>query len=414
MQTVCVQWPRLGPYHLARLLAAHERLEREGIRLIALETAGQDSTYEWEAERGTLPFQRVQVFPGSIFESIPPRIISKGVSAALDRLDPDAVAINSYSAPDAQAALAWSQRKHRPSVVLMESKADDAERSPVREWIKARIVQQFDAALAGGSPQIAYLEQLGFPQDYIFTPYDVVDNAFFSEGATAAREDPSSFRHLPGLDDRRPYFLASSRFVARKNLDTLLRAYASYRTIADAPWRLLLLGDGPERERLETIVAEERIEGVIFCGFRQIEELPAYYGFAGAFVHPALTEQWGLVVNEAMASGLPVLVSNRVGAAYDLVHHGDNGFTFDPENSAQLAHYMRQVADPETDRAAMGKCSKDIVKAWAPSRFGEGLWQAIQAGQQRERHASSLIARTLTWAMRTFSSDVKAFHSIKE
>lgn len=414
MRRICVQWPRLGPYHLARLRAAHERLAREGVDLVALETAGRDATYEWREERDATPFERVQVFRDAVFEQTPPRAIYDRVTAALDRMQPDAVVINSYSAPDAQAALSWVRRHHRPGVVLMESKADDAARSPVREWIKARIVRQFDAALAGGSPQVAYLDRLGFPTDYAFLTCDVVDNAFFRAGAAEARAHPARVRSLPGLADETPYFMASNRFVARKNLDVLLRAYGQYRRAAEAPWDLLLLGDGPERERLEGIVAEERIEGVTFCGFRQIEELPAYYGLAGAFVHPALVEQWGLVVNEAMAAGLPVLVSERVGSAYDLVRDGENGFRFDPEQPDELARLMTTMASPSTDREAMGRRSEEIVAGWSPEQFGEGLWQAVQAGRDRAGRPFNPTARFLLWAMRAASREVKSFHAIKE
>ncbi len=428
VKTVCVQWPRLGPYHLARLRAAHERLAREGVRLVALETAGQDETYAWRQERGATSYERVQVFEGGVFEELPPRAIFEGVTAALERIEPDAVVINSYSAPDAQAALVWCRRRRRTAVVLMESKADDAARSGLREWIKASIVRQFDAALAGGSPQVAYLDRLGFPTEYAFLTCDAVDNDFFRQGAEAARANPDAVRHLPGLADETPYFLASNRFVARKNLGVLLRAYGTYRRTAErcpaegcpaaVPWRLLMLGDGPLRADLEALVARENIGGVTFCGFRQIEELPAYYGLAGAFVHAALVEQWGLVVNEAMAAGLPVLVSERVGSAYDLVLEGETGFRFDPERPEDLARMMARLAAPGPDqadaRAAMGERAQAVVAGWAPEQFGEGLWQAVQAGRSRANRPFSATVRFLLWAMRTLSREVKSFHAIKE
>ena len=411
---LCVQWPRLGPYHLARLRAAQVRFAREGGEVVALETAGQDTTYEWREERGATPFERVQVFEGGVFEELPPRAIFDGVTAALDRLDPDAVAVNAYSAPDAQAALAWCRRRRRTAVVLMESKADDAARSPVREWIKARIVRQFDAALAGGTPQIAYLDRLGFPTELAFLTCDAVDNAFFLHGAAEARAHPERFRHLPGLDADGPFFMASNRFVERKNLPVLLRAYGRYRERTASPWRLLMLGDGPLRPDLERLVAEEGIGGVTFCGFRQIEELPAYYGLAGAFVHPALVEQWGLVVNEAMAAGLPVLVSERVGSSYDLVRDDENGFRFDPERPDALADLMARIADPATDRAAMAARGQEIVAGWSPEQFGEGLWRAAQAGREQAGRPFDPVARALLWGMRTAAREVKSFYAIKE
>ena len=79
-------------------------------------------------------------------------------------------------------------------------------------------------------------------------------------------------------------------------------------------------------------------------GFKQYDELPIYYGLAGAFIHASTTEQWGLVVNEAMAAGLPVIVSERCGCAPDLVENGRNGFTFDPYDVDALTHLMLKMA----------------------------------------------------------------------
>src|SRR5207244_4064698 len=102
-----------------------------------------------------------------------------------------------------------------------------------------------------------------------------------------------------------------------KNLPRLLEAFAGYRRLAgDAAWELVLLGDGPLRPELVALLKDLELDGhVLLPGFKQYDELPAYYGLAGAFIHASTTEQWGLVVNEAMASGLPVLVSDRCGCA---------------------------------------------------------------------------------------------------
>ena len=412
IRTICVQWPRLGPYHLARLRAAHERFAREGVRLVALETAGQDATYEWRTEQGATPYERVQVFPNRVFETIPAAEMHTGVTAALDRLDPDAVAIVSYSFPDARACLAWCRRRRRTAVLMSATKADDAKRVGWRERIKTVLVSQYDAALVGGTPQRAYLNQLGFSAERIFQPYNAVDNASFRERADEARQHPDTFRHLPGLDDERPFFLASNRFVPRKNLDRLLLAYARYRENASTPWRLLLLGDGPDRPQLEALIRDQEIKGVVLCGFRQIEDLPTYYGLASAFVHPCLMDQWGLVVNEAMAAGLPVLVSTAAGCAGDLVHEGENGYTFDPLDTAALTRCLIEVAAPQTDREAMGARSKEIIAGWAPEQFAEGLWDAVQVESDATRRAPSPVALFLLWLLRQTARTPKAFHSV--
>ena len=142
----------------------------------------------------------------------------------------------------------------------------------------------------------------------------------------------TALRQRLGLPER--YFLASARFIEKKNLSGLLHAYAAYRRATpDDPWSLVVLGDGELRPELERLRGELGLDDVVsFPGYRSYQELPAYYGLASCFVHASTTEQWGLVVNEAMAAGLPVLVSNRCGCAANLVQEdgvqeGGNGFT---------------------------------------------------------------------------------------
>ena len=410
---LCVHWPRLGPYHLARLTGAHEHALKRDAELVALETAGNDRTYEWKKESAQTDYTREVIFPNRIYEEIDAAEMHLGVTATLDRLQPDAVAITSYSTPDARAGLLWCKRHRRSAILMTATKEDDVERVGWRETVKSKLINLFDAALVAGTPQREYLEKLGFPKELIFQGCDSVDNDYFAREAAHVKSNPSHYRILPGLDSESPYFLASNRFVPRKNLNRFLEAYRVYRACTVDPWRLLMLGDGPERESLETQVKQQNIEGVEFCGFRQIEELPAYYALAGAFVHPSLVEQWGLVVNEAMAAGLPVLVSNRAGCAKDLVKHGRNGYTFDPTNIDELAHWLGVLSDPQTDRKRMGQASVEIIANWSPERFGSQMWAAVDAAQERAKR-NVLTGRAGLWLIQKLSRRVNSFHSFQD
>ena len=217
----------------------------------------------------------------------------------------------------------------------------------------------------------------------------------------------------PGLSTRTPYCLASNRFIPRKNLDGLLKAYHAYRSTTDHPWRLLLLGDGPERPALEHLIAEMQIDGVQFCGFQQIDVLPAYYAHAGAFVHPAHNDQWGLVVNEAMAAGLPVIVSNHAGCSTDLVQEGVNGFTFAPDDLTELTRLLRVMSSPDANRIAMSHASERIVDGWSPANFAHQMWKAVDAGKDRV-HIPRRVGRLLTAAIQRASRGVHSFHSLKD
>lgn len=381
------------------------------MELIALETAAKDDLYAWRQESDALPFERVQAFPGRVFESIVPRDMHAGMQAALDRLDPDVVAIHTYSLPDSRACLDWVRRHGRRAIVMTDSKADDAVRSPWREWLKAGLVGSYDAALLAGTPQRAYFEALGFPSEAIFLGYDVVDNAYFADAASrVAAAPPESVAHLPGLDRPEPFFLASNRFIERKNLTRLLDAYRAYRSDPSTgePWRLVMLGDGAMRGELEARAPE----GVVFAGFRQIDEIPAYYARAGCFIHPCLIDTWALVVNEAMACGLPVLVSTGAGCHVDLVQDGQNGYTFNPLDTGRMTQLMHQVSEDAVWRRTASAASRTMIAAWDLDRFATGLAQAVAYAVALDPVAYRMRARLIV-ALLKRSSSPTAFHTVE-
>jgi glycosyltransferase involved in cell wall biosynthesis len=163
----------------------------------------------------------------------------------------------------------------------------------------------------------------------------------------------------------------------------------------------VLLGDGELRGHVESRIARLHLAGdVILPGFKQYDELPAYYGLASAFVHASTTEQWGLVVNEAMASGLPVIVSERCGCAPDLVEGGVNGFTFDPYDVEELSGLMQRVAAmTDEQRQAMGRAGRRIVADWGPERFADGLMRAVEVAMRRPPPQTAWLDRALLLAL---------------
>jgi glycosyltransferase involved in cell wall biosynthesis len=229
----------------------------------------------------------------------------------------------------------------------------------------------------------------------------VVDNEYFTQGANEVRSKKAEVRRRYGLPEN--YFLASARFLEKKNLFTLLRAYATYRHNAgDNAWKLILLGDGPLRHGLEIERAALKIEhDVLMPGFKQYDELPGYYALANAFVHTSTTEQWGLVVNEAMASGLPVIVSNRCGCVPELVGEGVNGFTFNPDDAGQLGELMLRLSK-ESQLPAMGDVGRNIISDWGIERFGQGLSAAAEQAMGLPPKGATFLDRVLLSAVMSY------------
>jgi glycosyltransferase involved in cell wall biosynthesis len=389
---VAVFFHRFGPYHLARLEAVACHLHLEGV-----EVSATDKTYAWASSDGRQSFP-CHLISSDIDKEPTSQLIAR-IDQLLAALRPDAVAVHGWSHRSALAALEWCTRSQTAAVLMSESTAWDEIRRPWKEAVKRRVVSLFGSALVGGSPHRDYLAQLGMPDEKIFQGYDVIDNDYFSVHANKTKCSAADERKRFGLPAN--YFLASARFVEKKNLFRLLEAFELYRGGSGAEaWDLVLLGDGHLRASLQDRVAQRGIAGFVHMpGFKQYEDLPAYYGLAGAFVHASTTEQWGLVVNEAMAASLPVLVSNRCGCAADLVATGRNGYTFDPLRPSELADLMLHVSSDQCDRRRMAEASRAIIGQWTPLRFASSLCQAVDTALAGPPPKAALPDRLLLHAL---------------
>ena len=387
---IAVVFHYIGPYHHARLNAAASRLSVTGFEWLA---KAHDA---WGKAGSDARYHKVSLFPEAAHNNLGSSQLRRAFWSALEQANPDVVAVNGWNDFGSLVAADCCVRRGIPMVVMSESARQDEPRTWWKEMIKRRVVGVYSAALVGGQRHVEYLVELGMPRDRIFTGYDVVDNAYFRRRAEEVRSQKSDVRKQYGLSEN--YFLASARFIEKKNLPTLIRAYAAYRQKSEAsgnpPWDVVLLGDGPLREALNSQLSTLNLHAHVHLpGFKPYDELPVYYALAKAFVHASTTEQWGLVVNEAVASGLPVIVSERCGCVPELVR--GNGFTFDPIDERELPSRLLQIASLSDDeRRSLGDASYRIAENFAPEHFGEGLEQAAKLALIHPRKAS-LLGRTL-------------------
>ncbi len=142
----------------------------------------------------------------------------------------------------------------------------------------------------------------------------------------------------------------------------------------------ILVGDGPMRGEVERAVADRAVPDVHLPGFLNRSEVARAYAAADVFVLPsALHETWGAVVNEAMNFSLPVVVTDKVGCAADLVRNGENGYVVPSDDVTDLARAIESlVQDPER-RRAFGARSREVVDAWTYERAAEGVVEACAA-----------------------------------
>lgn len=391
---LAILFHRLGPYHIARLSALAGKA-----KFVAIEFSKVDNTYAW-AEVPTPDSLRVSSLFADVDIDLQDRdAIARRVQDTLETHRPAAVTIPGWSSPAALLALEWCCETRTPAILMSDSTEHDEPRVWWKEWLKSRVVRLYSAALVAGLPHVNYVTTLGLRRERVFTGYDVVDNDYYWAESEHARGAAASLRPQFGLPEH--YFLASNRFIEKKNLLRLLEGYAAYvEQAGESAWHLVLLGDGPLKPTITNRIARLGMgEKVIMPGFRQYDELPIYYGLAHAFIHASTSEQWGLVVNEAMASGLPVLVSERCGCAPDLVKNGVNGFTFDPYDVKEMTGCMLEVSHGKHDLVAMGQASRDMIRDWSPVTFAENMLKAVQAAIDAPRPKAGWLDRALLYAL---------------
>jgi 1,2-diacylglycerol 3-alpha-glucosyltransferase len=379
-------------YHAARL----EALVRQGsIRASMIQLTDTDLFAALRPEETASSFTCHTLFPAADWLALDPRMLAWRLERQLDDLQPTIVCINGWSTGGCIATLRWCLRHRVPAILMSDSAEQDEPRRWWKEAIKRRIVGMCSAALVAGKPHREYLTALGMAGERIFDGYDVVDNRHFESGADAARLADARMRAEFGLPAR--YFLACCRFEHKKNLARMLRAYAEYRLAAGAEsWPLIVLGDGSQREALEKLRAElGLVDHVMLPGFKSYRQLPVYYGLASVFLHLSTTDQWGLVVNEAMASGLPVIVSRRCGCAGDLVRHGVNGFVVDPCDVAGISRAMHRMAGSVHGLESMARASRRVISGWNTDRFVRNLRAAAAVAWARPPRAPRMIDRAL-------------------
>jgi 1,2-diacylglycerol 3-alpha-glucosyltransferase len=387
---------RLGPYHYARVRGANK------VRpVIAMELSGEDRTYAWTRIDGDAEFEKHMVFPAADSERLAGRTVYEEVTKRLEVIQPDVVAIPGLYDKGALSSLIWCNENDVPCILMSDTSERDFKRHAWREWVKRQVAAYYSAALVGGQAQKEYICKLGMPQDRVFTGYDVVDNDYFSSQSAQVRENAAHYRHEYSIPER--CFLSSTRFIPRKNLSGLIAAYAEYRKRAQDPWDMVILGDGELMPQVKRQVSDFNLQDhVLLPGFKQYEELPVYYGLATCYIHASTAEPWGLTVNEAMASGRPVLVSDACGCAPDLLREGTNGFTFDPCDIADIADKMLRISAADGDLETMGRMSRQIISEWGCDCFGVNLWKAAELSSRDPVRVNSwigsLILKTLVFA----------------
>lgn len=310
-------------------------------------------------------------------------LLNRNLSGALARFSPECILAGGYNYIASWQALSWARRRHVKFLLWAESTIRDKRANyRVIEFLKGIFLRRCNGFVVPGKSSSAYLNRYQVAESAIFAAPNAVDIDLFARLAAETRIDDAGERKALRLPSR--FFLFAGRLVPEKGVFDLLEAYGRQAPALRAEIGIVFAGDGPARSGLSARAAAIAPGSVHFTGFLHRENLARHYALAEALVFPTWADAWGMVVNEAMACGLPVIVSDAAGCTADLVEDSWNGRMVRAGDVDQLASAMAQVvADPKA-RATMGQHSKQRIGEYSPQTCAAGIARAAfsRVGEQ--------------------------------
>jgi glycosyltransferase involved in cell wall biosynthesis len=370
-------WSNFGPYHIDRLEAAAAVLS-DTYRVVGIEIAGSTDVYAWDRTEQIIGVERITLFRDRVFESVPRWRLLIALIGACGKAGGRDIFLCHYERVETFFLAAWLRLTGRHVYLMIESKFDDKPRRIWWELLKVLAYLPYSKGLVGGFRGRDYLGFFGFNPERVEFGYDTVsmDRIRKLAGGSPAPE---------GVDFRDRHFTIVARLVPKKNIAMALEAYARYcRTAGSAARELHICGSGVLENELRKKTSDLGLHKVVFRGFVQAPELSRVLASTLALVLPSTEEQWGLVINEAIAMGLPILCSFNVGARDLLVRIGVNGFIFEPDNPDGLAYFMNVVASDEAEWRRLAKGSTRMT-ALADSRYFADAVKRLMNNRSGER-----------------------------
>lgn len=316
-----------------------------------------------------------EVVPGLLFQFRHghPYFFNPCLLPAIQRFDPKVIVLGGYAHPTAPLVLMYARATRRKAILWSESTLfDDRPRTWIRETYKRWFVGLCHGFFVPGQAGREYALSLGASPGMVFGMPNATDLDPYDRAVLSAR--------LRGEERRAILFVG--RISRGKGVWDLLEAYGRLSEARRPP--MWLIGDGPDRGAVEKFVHASGWVAVKVLGPLLPEELPRFYAEAGIFVFPSYGEPWGMVLNEAAASGLPIIASSTAGGTIEIVENGVSGYIIPPKDVAALASHLEQlIGDPE-QRQRMGRAARRKIEHFGPlmmaKRFVRGVRSVVLRG----------------------------------
>ena len=302
-----------------------------------------------------------------------PLSISWGLWSAMKRFQPDAICMTGYHYLASCQVLIYSRLHQIPVTLWTGSHLQSGfVKNALTEPYKKLIIPRFDSYVTYGTLAREQILHYGARPEKVVVGCNTVDVEWFMQ--RSASIDP---RHLRELRKQYPShnILYVGAFIPRKGVMNLIKAFASL-NLEDVG--LILIGGGEEKRTYERYIQENNVRNVFLHDFKHKAEIVEYYGLADVFALPSLNEVWGLVLNEAMACGLPIIASRWAGATHDLVRNGVNGYIVDPYDVNEVVDRLRQLLENNSARRSMGMHSVEMVRDKTTRNLATQIMDAVR------------------------------------
>ena len=357
-----IYWP-------ARLQALYSFLQKKGIDMEVIEIAGAGSPYAFagNTKHNALPWHIL--FPTQKMEELKSKDIRTKLYELLNQIYPDILISGAIAFPSGALSVAWAMKHKKKVICFDDAKMEAVKRSGLVNFIKQQIYNGVYAMLYPAPDWMETGKFWGFKPEQLFYGIDVVDNSFWQNYTRQTITDKKCF-------------LAVGRQIPKKNFYHIVTSYKKYhdRYLQEAI-PLILVGEGPEHERIKQFADENHLkDSVTLLPFKSQEKLKEIYYLSDSLIlSSSSSETWGLVINEAMACGLPVIASDQCGATHTLVRDGVNGYVFSLTDENDLFRKMCMYHElSPSEKESMRSQAIETIKEWGLPHFCQGCYEAIQ------------------------------------
>lgn len=362
----------MSPY---RIPLFNELAKNSMIDIVVYFESKSEKNREWDVINSDLI--NYKILPGftleigkDVYYHINPTIVKE-----LFYGDYDVIISSGYSTFTAQITFLISKLFKKPFILWSGTTVNEPTKYKLFSLPMIKfIVKYTDAYIAYGTNAKEYLIQLGAQKDKVFASFNTVDTTFFGEQCVKCKSKKTSLKNKFGINHEN-IILYVGQLIERKGVNYLLKAHEKLSDKHDVG--LVLVGNGNQKQELMKLCKDNAIDNVYFIDFVQKDALTQYYAIADVFVLPSTEEVWGLVINEAMACGLPVISTEKVGASIDLIEQGVNGYVVPASDSDRLYESLKMILSDSKLKYSMGKASEEIINDFTISHAAKGFVRAI-------------------------------------